>query len=112
MLMVCQGVGFSYCTSKLCVNTDESMATDMYTFLVNFFTAYPEYKSNDFYITGESCAAYECSVPSLTPPAADAGIYIPLIMEQIMNNGGGINLKGAGEWFTTLCTQVSLTDHT
>ena len=32
------------------------MAKDMYTFLVNFFTAYPEYKSNDFYITGESCA--------------------------------------------------------
>ena len=51
-----KGVGFSYCTdatsSKECVNTDESTALDAYEFLVNFFNAFPEYKTNKFFITG------------------------------------------------------------
>lgn len=55
-----KGVGFSYCdnadSSKNCVNTDESTAEDAYEFLVNWFAAFPEYKSNKFYITGESYA--------------------------------------------------------
>ena len=55
-----KGVGFSYCddatSSKQCVNTDESTAEDAYEFLVNWFNAFPEYKSNKFYITGESYA--------------------------------------------------------
>ncbi len=66
-----KGVGFSYCegvtSSKNCVNTDESTAQDAYEFLVNFFNAFPEYKTNKFYITGESYA----------------GIYIPMLIDQI-----------------------------
>ena len=66
-----KGVGFSYCdnvkTSKECVNSDESTAQDAYEFLVNFFTAYPEYKNNKFYITGESYA----------------GNYIPMMIDQL-----------------------------
>jgi serine carboxypeptidase-like clade I len=66
-----KGVGFSYCddakTSKDCVNSDESTALDAYEFLVNFFKGFPEYKTNKFYITGESYA----------------GIYIPMLMDQV-----------------------------
>lgn len=80
-----KGVGFSYCDdvkkSSDCVNTDESTAQDAYEFLVNFFESFPEYKSNKFYITGESYA----------------GIYIPMLMDQISQDplGAGLNLVGA-----------------
>jgi len=78
------GVGFSYClvsgtnTTTQCSNTDDSTASDAYDFLVNFFQSYPEYSKNDFYITGESYA----------------GIYIPMLAEQVMNKSNTINLKG------------------
>ena len=66
-----KGVGFSYCegvkSSSACVNTDESTALDAYEFLVNFFSFYPEFKSNRFLITGESYA----------------GIYIPMLIDQV-----------------------------
>lgn len=80
-----KGVGFSYCEgaekNNDCVNTDESTAQDAYEFLVNFFNAYPEYKSNKFYITGESYA----------------GIYIPMMMDEISRDslGAKLNLVGA-----------------
>jgi carboxypeptidase C (cathepsin A) len=54
-----KGVGFSYCEDPEvgCTNTDESTAEDAYEALVNFFDEkFPEYKSKDFYITGESYA--------------------------------------------------------
>jgi len=93
------GVGFSYClqagTNKTveCTNTDDSTASDSYDFLVNFFNAYPEYVKNEFYITGESYA----------------GIYIPMLTQQIMNNKPtNINLKGLaigdGCWGNTVGT--------
>lgn len=75
-----KGVGFSYCDSdrkSACVNTDESTAIDAYEFLVNWFTAFPEYKSNKFYITGESYA----------------GIYIPMLIEQIDLNPLGYDFS-------------------
>lgn len=80
-----KGVGFSYCdnvkTSADCINTDESTALDSYEFLVSFFESFPEYKSNQFFITGESYA----------------GIYIPMLMERIDQDslGAKINLIGA-----------------
>jgi carboxypeptidase C (cathepsin A) len=39
-----KGVGFSYCTSKPCVNTDLSTAQDTYEALVGFFAAFPQCK--------------------------------------------------------------------
>eukprot|EP00729_Bicosta_minor_P016902 gene16902-32740_t len=76
-----KGVGFSYCTEKLkpCVNTDESTAQDTYEGIVAFFKAYPELASRPFYITGESYA----------------GVYIPMIIEQIDLNGKVPNFAGA-----------------
>lgn len=93
-----KGVGFSYCegatkTSE-CVNTDESTAQDAYEFLVNFFAAFPEYKSNKFYITGESYA----------------GIYIPMLIQQIDADplSAKLNFVGAaignGCWGNTVGT--------
>jgi carboxypeptidase C (cathepsin A) len=93
-----KGVGFSYCegvkSSANCVNTDESTAQDAYEFLVNFFIAYPEYKANKFYITGESYA----------------GIYIPMMIDQIDLDplSAKINFVGAaignGCWGNTVGT--------
>jgi serine carboxypeptidase-like clade 1 len=93
-----KGVGFSYCEgatrSSDCVNTDDSTAQDAYEFLVNFFNGFPEYKANKFYITGESYA----------------GVYIPMLMDQISSDslGGKINLIGAaignGCWGNTVGT--------
>ena len=93
-----KGVGFSYCdnakSSADCVNTDESTAQDSYEFLVNFFEAYPEFATNKFYITGESYA----------------GIYIPMLMDQVRQNplSAKINLIGAaignGCWGNTVGT--------
>jgi len=93
-----KGVGFSSCdnvkSSSSCVNTDESTAQDAYEFLVNFFQAYPEYKSNKFYITGESYA----------------GIYIPMLMDQLDTDslGAKINFIGSaignGCWGNTVGT--------
>jgi len=75
-----KGVGFSYCTgSGSCANDDLSTAQDTYEALLGFFERYPELKANPFYITGESYA----------------GVYIPMIMDQIDNHGGIPQLVGA-----------------
>lgn len=81
-----KGVGFSYCEgvtdSSECTNDDTTTAQDAYEFVVNWFKEYPEYGANKFYITGESYA----------------GIYIPMLMEQIADNSLNakpINLVGA-----------------
>lgn len=75
-----KGVGFSFCTDITnCVNNDQTTAEETYDALIQFFTQkFPEYAQNEFYITGESYA----------------GIYIPMLMDQI-DKKGGINLRGA-----------------
>ena len=51
------GVGFSYCQDGTeCVHTDESAAADAADFFRVFYERYPELKSNDLYLTGESYA--------------------------------------------------------
>lgn len=93
-----KGVGFSYCddatTSSQCKNDDTTTAQDAYEFLANWFQAYPEYKSHKFYITGESYA----------------GVYIPMLMDQISQDvlDAKINLVGSaignGCWGNTVGT--------
>ncbi|KAA8550107.1 hypothetical protein F0562_001791 [Nyssa sinensis] len=79
------GVGFSYSnTSSDYDHTgDKSTAIDAYTFLVNWLERFPQYKTRDFYITGESYA----------------GHYVPQLAYTILLNNKNtnqtiINLKG------------------
>lgn len=77
------GVGFSYCVTGgknvTCTWDDKTQAEAYYKTLTTWLTAYPEFKANDMYITGESYA----------------GQYVPNIAAYIMDNAPGkVNLKG------------------
>ncbi|XP_054814584.1 serine carboxypeptidase-like 27 isoform X2 [Prosopis cineraria] len=79
------GVGFSYSneTSDLYTAGDQRTAEDAYTFLVNWFERFPQYKYRDFYIAGESYA----------------GHYVPQLAQLVYQKNKGvqkptINLKG------------------
>ncbi|KAH6794066.1 serine carboxypeptidase-like 40 [Perilla frutescens var. hirtella] len=78
------GVGFSYSnTTSDYVTGDTKTAADSYTFLVNWLERFPEYKTRDFYLTGESYA----------------GHYVPQLAQLILHNNKltnqtVINLKG------------------
>ncbi|XXG55045.1 hypothetical protein AAC387_Pa03g2780 [Persea americana] len=79
------GVGFSYSntSSDLYTAGDQRTAEDAYTFLVNWFERFPEYKHRDFYIAGESYA----------------GHYVPQLSQIIFQKNQGvqnpaINFKG------------------
>ncbi|KAJ0238121.1 Serine carboxypeptidase-like 34 [Hirschfeldia incana] len=80
------GVGFSYSNTSRDISQlgDTVTASDSYNFLVNWFKRFPQYKSRDFYIAGESYA----------------GHYVPQLSELIYNQNkiapkkDFINLKG------------------
>ncbi|XP_058097887.1 serine carboxypeptidase-like 34 isoform X2 [Magnolia sinica] len=80
------GVGFSYSNTSSDLNElgDASTAKDAYAFLVNWFRRFPQYKSHDFYIAGESYA----------------GHYVPQLSERIFDENKKvskekyINFKG------------------
>ncbi|KAF9676705.1 hypothetical protein SADUNF_Sadunf08G0030700 [Salix dunnii] len=79
------GVGFSYSntSSDLYTTGDQRTAEDAYTFLVNWFERFPQYKYRDFYIAGESYA----------------GHYVPQLSEIVYQKNKGIknpviNFKG------------------
>jgi len=50
------GVGFSYDNNKITF-TDNITATDNYDVVTKFFSLYPQYARNKFYISGESVRA-------------------------------------------------------
>ncbi|KAL3614190.1 hypothetical protein CASFOL_042264 [Castilleja foliolosa] len=78
------GVGFSYSNkSSDYVTGDNQTALDSYTFLLNWLERFPEYKTRDFFLTGESYA----------------GHYVPQLAQLILQNNKNtnhtiINLKG------------------
>nr|DAD42467.1 TPA_asm: hypothetical protein HUJ06_000697 [Nelumbo nucifera] len=79
------GVGFSYSnrTSDYATRGDRNTAEDNYVFLVNWLERFPEYKTRDFYIAGESYA----------------GHYVPQFAHTILQHNkisqkNIINLKG------------------
>ncbi|XP_010546241.1 PREDICTED: serine carboxypeptidase-like 34 isoform X2 [Tarenaya hassleriana] len=80
------GVGFSYTNTSSDIGElgDTVTARDSYNFLVNWFKRFPQYKSHDFYIAGESYA----------------GHYVPQLAELIYEENKNapkkdvINLKG------------------
>ncbi|XP_073040754.1 serine carboxypeptidase-like 34 [Primulina eburnea] len=82
------GVGFSYTNTSADIKQlgDNITALDSYIFLVNWFRRFPQYKNQDFYISGESYA----------------GHYVPQLAEFILDRNRKlgksddlyINLKG------------------
>jgi len=78
------GVGLSYSTNTDDYNTDDKItAHDSSNFLQYFFSQFPEFNSNDFYIAGESYA----------------GIYVPTLAQQVLlynkqHPTNQINIKG------------------
>ncbi|KAG4915825.1 hypothetical protein JHK87_053382 [Glycine soja] len=74
------GVGFSYSSNKsfYASVTDEITARDNLVFLQRWFTKFPEYSNNDFFITGESYG----------------GHYVPQLSQLIVQTKTNFNLKG------------------
>ncbi|XP_010522153.1 PREDICTED: serine carboxypeptidase-like 35 [Tarenaya hassleriana] len=80
------GVGFSYTNHTMDLRKlgDQVTAEDSLSFLINWFKRFPEFRSNEFYIAGESYA----------------GHYVPQLAELIYDRNKGvakdsyINLKG------------------
>jgi len=74
------GVGFSFSDNKNDYNTGDSQAVaDMYSFILGWFAAFPNYKKNDFYISSESYG----------------GHYMPQLAKYIVqHNDGSINFQG------------------
>ncbi|KAK3030573.1 hypothetical protein RJ639_039451 [Escallonia herrerae] len=80
------GVGFSYTNTSHDIKElgDTITARDSYIFLVKWFRRFPQFKSHEFYISGESYA----------------GHYVPQLAEAIFDNNKNtskedyINLKG------------------
>ncbi|KAJ0021195.1 hypothetical protein Pint_31539 [Pistacia integerrima] len=79
------GVGFSYSntSSDYDHSGDNTTAVDAYTFLVNWLERFPQYKTRDFFITGESYAGHY--VPQLANTIRLHNKYL---------NQTVINLKG------------------
>ena len=62
------GVGFSYCSGKKdCTFDDETSAKDNLTVVLEWYNKFPEFQTNDLYISGESYA----------------GIYVPYLSNEI-----------------------------
>ncbi|XP_066568575.1 lysosomal protective protein-like, partial [Amia ocellicauda] len=74
------GVGFSYSTSQNYQTSDPQVADDNYQALLDFFSKYPFFASNDFYVFAESYG----------------GIYAPTLTQKIASSSNNINLKGMG----------------
>ncbi|KAM1134060.1 hypothetical protein ACFX19_043942 [Malus domestica] len=79
------GVGFSYSntTSDYGDVGDKRTAEDSYKFLVNWLERFPQYKTRDFFITGESYAGHY--VPQLAST---------ILLNNKVTNQTKINLKG------------------
>ncbi|GAB4859906.1 calponin [Ancistrocladus abbreviatus] len=98
------GVGFSYGNSSsiFTATGDQSTAKDAYTFLINWLERFPQYKSRDFYITGESYAGHY--VPQLA--------YTILLQKNTSHSV--INLKGiaiGNAWIDDATNTVGLYDY-
>ncbi|KAI1294680.1 Lysosomal protective protein [Halotydeus destructor] len=72
------GVGFSYAIDGDVETNDDQVAEDSLAAIKDFFVSYPQFASNDFYITGESYG----------------GIYVPMLSVQVLRNAPEINFKG------------------
>lgn len=70
------GVGFSYADTPAGLrHNDTSTAADNYAAVQAFFAKFPEYKSNEFFISGESYA----------------GAYVPMLARVILENNARVS---------------------
>ncbi|XP_067906064.1 lysosomal protective protein-like [Heterodontus francisci] len=72
------GVGFSYSDDQNYATNDDEVAENNYLALQDFFSKFPSFKTNDFYVIGESYG----------------GVYAPTLSLNIANGAAKINLKG------------------
>jgi cathepsin A (carboxypeptidase C) len=73
------GVGFSYKDNDEDYSTDDDqVAKDNHVAIVNFFAKFPQFKTNPFFVTGESYG----------------GIYVPTLATRILRLSPEINLQG------------------
>ena len=83
-LSVMQISGFSHTDSAGLVTDQDQVAANLYEMLTQFFTIFPEFRPNDFFVFGESYA----------------GKYVPSISRKIHDENptaaNPINLKGLG----------------
>ncbi|KAK1390249.1 Carboxypeptidase [Heracleum sosnowskyi] len=70
------GVGFSYTNTSSDINElgDTITAADSYIFLLNWFKRFPQFKSHEFYIAGESYAGHY--VPQLSEVIFDKNKHV------------------------------------
>ncbi|KAA0202018.1 hypothetical protein HAZT_HAZT009598 [Hyalella azteca] len=73
-------VGYSYNVDGNCAASDDSTSLHNYNALLQFFERFPSYKSNAFFVTGESYG----------------GIYVPTLSVRIVDNNdtNPINFQG------------------
>ncbi|KAJ3195830.1 Cell death protease [Irineochytrium annulatum] len=99
------GVGFSFTTAPAPIVDELQIAADFYTFLNNFYKAFPETKSYELYITGESRVSYNKTnqhslitlfYPFLHERPASTFPYIAseLVNRKSLLDGSLINLVG------------------
>ncbi|XP_078005248.1 lysosomal protective protein-like [Phascolarctos cinereus] len=74
------GVGYSYSSSQNYKINDQQVAADHYQALQSFFTKFPSFTSNDFYVFEESYGE----------------VYVPSLSAQTVNGPASINFKGFG----------------
>jgi serine carboxypeptidase-like clade 2 len=79
------GVGFSYSNNKNDYTTNDTRtAEDNYKFLLGWFKMFPQFRRNDFYVTGESYGGHY--VPELADQVLEGNRRLPVDQR--------INIKG------------------
>ncbi|CAJ1049142.1 lysosomal protective protein [Xyrichtys novacula] len=74
------GVGYSYSDDQKYATDDDQVADDNYKALQSFFTKFPNFTQNEFFIFGESYG----------------GIYAPTLSLRVATGAAKINFKGFG----------------
>lgn len=85
------GVGFTYSNNNNFYNNDTRSAEMNFDALQSFFTSYPEYKTNPFYIMGESYA----------------GIYVPTLAQRVLQSPNFVGPPLLGVAVGNGCTGTS-----
>ncbi|SPO31128.1 related to PRC1 - carboxypeptidase y, serine-type protease [Ustilago trichophora] len=104
------GVGYSYSKTEQHVYTTEEAAKDVYAFLRVFFSAFDRFKTNDFYMAGESYGGRY--IPIFASEVADRNHAVErkaLKAGKKVNRDELINLKGilVGNGLTDISKQMS-----